>query len=134
MILEIKSKGIPVISEIEFAFRYTTAKIAAITGSNGKTTTTLLLGHILTNSGYDVLVAGNMGISFAYEIAKRDYDFIVLELSSFQLDNIIKFRSSIAILLNITADHLDRYDNQLDKYISSKFRITKSNRGRYINL
>ncbi len=126
LILEIKSKGIPVISEIEFAFRYTTAKIAAITGSNGKTTTTLLLGHILTNSGYDVLVAGNMGISFAYEIAKRDYDFIVLELSSFQLDNISKFRSSIAILLNITADHLDRYDNQLDKYISSKFRITKN--------
>ena len=107
-------------------FRYTTAKIAAITGSNGKTTTTLLLGHVLKSAGLDVLVAGNVGIGFALSIAERDYDYIVLELSSFQLDGIQNFRSDVAILLNITPDHLDRYDYKLENYAASKFRITKN--------
>ena len=126
VIQQIHKKGISVISEVEFAFRYTNAKIAAITGSNGKTTTTLLLGHILKNASYDVLVAGNIGVGFALSIADRDYDFIVLELSSFQLDGIKNFRSDIAILLNITSDHLDRYDNKLEKYAESKFRISEN--------
>ena len=125
IVQKIISQGIPVISEIEFAYRYTNAKIAAITGSNGKTTTTLLLHHILIRAGYDVLMAGNIGISLSAAIAERDYDYIVLEISSFQLDNIVSFRPEIAILLNITADHLNRYDYQIDKYKSSKFRITK---------
>lgn len=126
LIQQIKNKGISIVSEIEFAFRYTNAKIAAITGSNGKTTTTLLLGHILKNAGYDVLVAGNIGVGFAFSIAERDYNYIVLELSSFQLDGIKEFRSDIAILLNITPDHLDRYDNKLEQYTGSKFRITEN--------
>ena len=119
-------KNIPIISEVEFAFRYTNAKIAAITGSNGKTTTALLLGHILKNAGYDVLIAGNVGIGFAFSISERDYEYIVLELSSFQLDGIQNFRSNIAIILNITHDHLDRYNNIFDNYIASKYRITKN--------
>jgi len=118
------SEGIPVISEVEFAYRYTNAKIIAITGSNGKTTTTLLVGHILKNAGFDVLVAGNIGTGFAKSISERDYDYIVLELSSFQLDGISEFTADIAILLNITPDHLDRYDNNFDHYIQSKLRIT----------
>ena len=126
IIQQIHKKGILVISEVEFAFRYTNAKIAAITGSNGKTTTALLLGHILKNASYDVLVAGNIGVGFALSIADRDYDFIVLELSSFQLDGIKNFRSDIAILLNITPDHLDRYENKLEEYIGSKFKITEN--------
>ena len=124
LVKELKSKGIPVISEIEFAYRYTNAKIIAITGSNGKTTTTLLVGHILKKAGFDVLVAGNVGKGFARSITKRDYDYIVLELSSFQLDGIIEFRADISILLNITPDHMDRYENDFDNYMNSKFRIT----------
>ena len=126
LIKQIGNKGISIISEVEFAFRYTNAKIAAITGSNGKTTTTLLLGHILNNAGYDVLVAGNVGFGFASSIAERDYDYIVLELSSFQLDGIKEFRSDIAVLLNITPDHLDRYNNKIEEYAESKFRITEN--------
>jgi UDP-N-acetylmuramoylalanine--D-glutamate ligase len=126
LIQQLIAKEIPVISEIEFAFRYTNAKIAAITGSNGKTTTTLLLGHVLKSAGYDVLVAGNVGVGFALSLAERDYDYIVLELSSFQLDGIQKFRSDVAILLNISADHLDRYNNKLENYAASKFRITEN--------
>jgi len=126
LIQQLVTKKIPVISEVEFAFRYTKAKIAAITGSNGKTTTTLLLGHVLKSAGYDVLIAGNVGIGFALSIAERDYDYIVLELSSFQLDGIKQFRSDVAILLNITPDHLDRYDYKLKNYAASKFRITKN--------
>ena len=126
LIQQLITKNIPVISEVEFAFRYTKAKIAAITGSNGKTTTTLLLGHVLKSAGLDVLVAGNVGIGFALSIAERDYDYIVLELSSFQLDGIKNFRSDVAILLNITPDHLDRYDYKLENYAVSKFRITKN--------
>jgi UDP-N-acetylmuramoylalanine--D-glutamate ligase len=116
VIQQLITKEIPVISEVEFAFRYTKAKIAAITGSNGKTTTTLLLGHVLKSAGYDVLIAGNVGIGLASSIAERDYDYIVLELSSCQLDGIKQFRSDVAILLNITPDHLDRYDYKLENY------------------
>ncbi|MDB3870503.1 UDP-N-acetylmuramoyl-L-alanine--D-glutamate ligase [bacterium] len=126
LIQNLKNAKIPLISEVEFAFRYTKAKIAAITGSNGKTTTTLLLGHVLKNAGYDVLVAGNVGVGFALSISERDYDYIVLELSSFQLDGIKNFRSDVAILLNITADHLDRYDYRLENYSASKFKITEN--------
>jgi len=126
LIQQLIAKEILVISEVEFAFRYTKAKIAAITGSNGKTTTTLLLGHVLRSAGLDVLVAGNVGVGFALSIAERDYDYIVLELSSFQLDNIQRFRSDVAILLNITPDHLDMYDYKLENYAASKFRITEN--------
>jgi len=126
IIQQLAVKNIPMISEVEFAFRYTRAKIAAVTGSNGKTTTTLLLGHVLKSAGLDVLVAGNVGFGFALSIAERDYDYIVLELSSFQLDGIQNFRSDVAILLNITPDHLDRYDYKLENYAASKFRITKN--------
>jgi UDP-N-acetylmuramoylalanine--D-glutamate ligase len=126
LIHQLIAKEIPVISEIEFAFRYTKAKIAGITGTNGKTTTTLLLGHVLKVAGYDVLVAGNVGVGLALSLAERDYDYIVLELSSFQLDGIQKFRSDIAILLNISTDHLDRYNNKLENYVASKFRITEN--------
>tara|TARA_B110000003_G_C16644398_1_gene531460 strand:- start:367 stop:1686 length:1320 start_codon:yes stop_codon:yes gene_type:complete len=126
IIQQLAVKNVPIISEVEFAFRYTRAKIAAVTGSNGKTTTTLLLGHVLKSAGLDVLVAGNVGFGFALSIAERDYDYIVLELSSFQLDGIQNFRSDVAILLNITTDHLDRYDYKLENYAASKFRITKN--------
>ncbi len=126
IIKKLISKNIPVISEVEFAFRYTKANITAITGTNGKTTTSLLLGHILKKAGYDVLVAGNIGVGFALSIAERDYEYIVLELSSFQLDSIQNFRSHIAIILNITTDHLDRYAYNLENYSASKFRITEN--------
>ncbi|MGY8987393.1 MAG: UDP-N-acetylmuramoyl-L-alanine--D-glutamate ligase [Flavobacteriales bacterium] len=119
-----KENGIPVISEVEFAYRNTNAKIVAITGSNGKTTTTLLVGHILKNAGYDVLVTGNIGTGFAKSISERDYDYIVLELSSFQLDGIVDFKADVAIILNITPDHLDRYNNDFQLYIKSKLKIT----------
>lgn len=119
-------QGISVISEVEFAFRYTEAKICAITGTNGKTTTTALLGSILKNAGFDVLVAGNIGIGFALSIAERDYDYIVLELSSFQLDGIKDFRSDISIILNVQPDHLERYDYEIERYIQSKYRITRN--------
>lgn len=126
IIKQLKSKNILIISDVEFAFRYTKAKIVAITGSNGKTTTTLLLGNILQNAGYNVLVAGNIGISFALSIVERDYEYIILELSSFQLDGIQKFRSDIAIILNITPDHLERYNGKFENYIASKFKITQN--------
>ena len=126
LIRKIIEKGIPIISEVEFAFRYTNAKIIAITGSNGKTTTTLLMAHILKNAGYDVLLAGNIGIGFAKSIVKRDYDYIVLEMSSFQLDGIVDFKADIAIILNITPDHLDRYNNDFHLYVKSKLKITNN--------
>ena len=128
LIRELKRKNIPIISEVEFASRYTRAKIIGITGSNGKTTTTLLLGHILKKAKFDVLIAGNIGAGFSKEIINRDYQFIVLELSSFQLDDIKKFRPDVAIILNITPDHLDRYDNNFQDYKKSKYRISMNQR------
>lgn len=124
MIKDLRSKNISIISEVEFASRYTKAKIIGITGSNGKTTTTLLLGSILKKAGLDVIIAGNIGLSLSRAICQRDYKFIVLELSSFQLDDIKKFKPDIGILLNITPDHLDRYDNSFKKYAESKFKLT----------
>ncbi|AUC86303.1 UDP-N-acetylmuramoyl-L-alanine--D-glutamate ligase [Polaribacter sp. ALD11] len=126
LILKLKEKGIKIISEIEFASKYTTANIIGITGSNGKTTTTLLMHHILKGAGFNVGVAGNIGDSFAQQVAQESYDNYVLELSSFQLDGIENFNSHIAILTNITPDHLDRYEYNFEKYIDSKFRITKN--------
>jgi len=118
--------NIAVISEIEFASRYTDAFTICITGSNGKTTTTKLTYHILNNAGLNVGLAGNVGNSFAYQVANENYDYFVIELSSFQLDGIFDFKPNIAILLNITPDHLDRYENNIQHYINSKFRITKN--------
>ncbi len=129
LILELKEKGIPVISEIEFAGRYTNAKTICITGSNGKTTTTMLLYHILKNAGINVGMAGNVGQSFARQVAEENYDVFVLELSSFQLDGMFEFKADIAILLNITPDHLDRYDHQMQNYTNSKFRILQNQTG-----
>lgn len=123
IVKELHAKGIPVISEIEFASRYTDAKIIAITGSNGKTTTTSLVYHILQDAGLNVGLGGNIGDSFAKQVAENDFDYYVLELSSFQLDGIINFRPHIAIITNITPDHLDRYDYKFENYIDSKLRI-----------
>ncbi len=128
VIQKIKENNIPIISEIEFAGRYTNAKMICITGSNGKTTTTLLTYHILKKAGYKVGLAGNVGKSLSYQLLHQKYDIFVLELSSFQLDGITDFRADISILLNITPDHLDRYDYKFEKYIDSKFRITQNQR------
>jgi len=122
----IRKKGIRIISEIEFAGRYTNAKKICITGSNGKTTTTSLIHHMMRKAGLNVGMAGNIGRSFAYQVAKENYDYYVLELSSFQLDGMYAFKADIAILLNITPDHLDRYDYDLQSYVDSKFRITQN--------
>ena len=124
IIKELHQRKIPVISEIEFASKYTNATIVGITGSNGKTTTTLLTGHILKKAELDVCVAGNVGDSFAMEVAKKDHQHFVLELSSFQLDGIVDFAPHIAVITNISPDHLDRYDYNYENYINSKFRIT----------
>ena len=124
LIQDLKKASVPIISEIEFAARYTDAKIIGITGSNGKTTTTLLVGHMLKKAGLNVGIAGNVGDSFALQVANESHDFYVLELSSFQLDGIDNFKPHIAILLNITPDHLDRYANKMENYIQSKMRIT----------
>lgn len=126
VIVRIREKNIPVISEIEFAARYTNAQLICITGSNGKTTTTNLIFHILKKAGLNVEMAGNVGKSFALLVAEKDPDFFVLELSSFQLDGMFDFRADIAILLNITPDHLDRYDFEMQKYTDSKFRIIQN--------
>ncbi|WGK65262.1 UDP-N-acetylmuramoyl-L-alanine--D-glutamate ligase [Croceiramulus getboli] len=123
IVKKLRDQGIPVISEIEFAGRYTDATIVGITGSNGKTTTTLLTGHILKEAGLNVEVAGNVGDSFAKKVAEESPDYYVLELSSFQLDGIQEFAPHIAVLTNITPDHLDRYDQDFSKYIAAKFRI-----------
>src|SRR6185295_17842133 len=125
-IQKIKAKNIPVISEIEFAGRYTNAKKICITGSNGKTTTTLLTYHILKKAGYNVGLGGNVGKSFAYQVATEDFDYYVLELSSFQLDDMYEFKADVAVLLNITPDHLDRYDYKFENYTRSKFRISQN--------
>ncbi len=123
LVQRLNERGIPVISEIEFAYRYCNGKIIAITGSNGKTTTTMLTHHILRKAGLDVAVGGNVGASFAGLIADGEHGFYVLELSSFQLDGIVEFRPYISILLNITPDHLDRYGGRMERYVASKFRI-----------
>ena len=126
MILKLKAKGIPVISEIEFAGRYTNAKMICITGSNGKTTTTSLIYHIFKSSGLNVWLAGNIGQSLALQVAECNYDYYVIELSSFQLDNMYDFRANIAVLMNITPDHLDRYDHKMQNYVDAKFRIIQN--------
>tara|TARA_R110002049_G_scaffold235399_2_gene408664 strand:- start:3786 stop:5120 length:1335 start_codon:yes stop_codon:yes gene_type:complete len=126
LILLLKEKGIPIISEIEFASRYTKATLIGITGSNGKTTTTMLTNHILKAAGLNVGMAGNIGDSYAKMVAENDFDYYVLEISSFQLDGIVDFKPHIAILTNITPDHLDRYGYQFENYIASKFRIAKN--------
>ena len=123
---KIRQKNIPVVSEIEFAGRFTNAKMIGITGTNGKTTTTMLVYHILQKAGMKVGLAGNVGKSFALQVAEHDYDYYVLELSSFQLDDMHKFRCNIAILTNITPDHLDRYDYELKNYVMAKFRILQN--------
>lgn len=126
IVKKIMAKGIPVISEIEFAARYTNAKIIGITGSNGKTTTTKWVYHILKNGGISVGMAGNVGDSFAKQVAEENFDWYVLELSSFQLDGIIDFRPDIAVITTITPDHLDRYNNSIEEYTASKFRIVEN--------
>ncbi len=126
MVKKIKDMNIPIISEIEFAGRYTDAKMICITGSNGKTTTTSLIYHILKSAGYNVGLAGNIGNSLALQVAECDYEYYVIELSSFQLDNMYDFKADIAILMNITPDHLDRYDFKMQNYVDSKMRITRN--------
>ncbi|MBM3449096.1 MAG: UDP-N-acetylmuramoyl-L-alanine--D-glutamate ligase, partial [Bacteroidetes bacterium] len=126
LILALEAKGIPVLSELEFAARYTHAKIIAITGSNGKTTTTLLTYHILKQAGLNVGLGGNVGKSFARQVAECSFDFYVLEVSSFQLDNMYQFKADVAVLTNITPDHLDRYDYKLENYARAKFRIIQN--------
>lgn len=126
LVLKARERKIPVISEIEFAARFTPAKLLAITGTNGKTTTTLLTHHILKENGFNVGLAGNVGFSFAKQVAECNYDYYVLEISSFQLDGMFNTRLDAGVLLNITPDHLNRYDYSLPNYIASKFRITRN--------
>lgn len=123
VMLAVSEKGIPVISEIEFAGRYTDAKMVCITGSNGKTTTTMLTYHILHDAGINVGLAGNVGKSLALQVACEHHDVYVIELSSFQLENMYEFKANVAVMLNITPDHLDRYDYKMQNYINAKFRI-----------
>ncbi len=123
---KVREKDIPIYSDIEFASRFTNAKIIAITGTNGKTTTSLLTYYVLKQAGFNICLAGNMGISFAREVIKDKYDYYVLEVSSFQLDHIKYFKPDIGVILNITPDHLDRYDYNFDRYVRSKFRISEN--------
>ena len=129
LIKKLHELGTPVISEIEFAGRYTQAKMICITGSNGKTTTTMLIYHILKDAGFNVGLAGNVGQSLALQVATEKFDYYVVELSSFQLDGMTEFKADIAILLNITPDHLDRYEYNFQNYVNSKFRITQNQTG-----
>ena len=126
MVRKIEDCGINVISEIEFAGRYDTAKKICITGSNGKTTTTSLIYHLLQQAGLNVGLGGNIGKSYAYQVATENFDIYVLELSSFQLDNVYDFKADIAIITNITPDHLDRYGHDMENYVKAKFRITRN--------
>ena len=126
IIKQIIERGIPIISEIEFAGRYTNAKMICVTGSNGKTTTASLIYHIFKDAGLNVGLAGNIGNSLAYQVATENHDYYIIELSSFQLDNMYEFRANIAVMLNITADHLDRYNNDMQQYIEAKFRIIQN--------
>lgn len=126
LVRQLVEKGTPVISEIEFGGRYTDAKMVCITGSNGKTTTTMLIYHILREAGIDAGLAGNVGRSLAWQVAEEPHDVYVVELSSFQLENMYEFRANIAVLMNITPDHLDRYDYEMQNYINAKFRILRN--------
>lgn len=126
LVAQARNNGIPVINELEFAARYTQAKIIGITGTNGKTTTTSLVYHLLKTAGLDVAVGGNIGTSLARLLSERDYAYLVLEISSFQLDNMYQFKADIAVLCNITPDHLDRYNYTLQNYVDAKFRITQN--------
>lgn len=126
LIVQLMEKSVPVISEIEFAGRYSSAKTICITGSNGKTTTTMLLYYILKNAGLDVGIAGNVGKSFAWQVAEENHDVYIIELSSFQLDGMYNFKADISVLMNITPDHLDRYGYDMQRYTDSKFRIIQN--------
>ena len=126
IVVKILNKGVRVISEIEYAARYTNAKLICVTGSNGKTTTVSLIYHILKSAGLNVALAGNIGMSFAKQVADEKYDYYVLELSSFQLEGLYDFKADVAVLLNITPDHLDRYNNNLQDYIDAKMRIIRN--------
>ena len=126
MVRKLEAQGTPILSEIEFAGRYDSAKKICITGSNGKTTTTSLIYYLLKNAGLNVGLGGNIGKSYAYQVATEHFDYYVLEISSFQLDNCYEFHPDIAIITNISPDHLDRYDYQLENYVKSKFRITQN--------
>ena len=126
MVSKAIARGIPIISEIEFAGRYTTSKMICITGSNGKTTTTSLIYHIFKAAGYDAGLAGNIGHSLALQVAEEPHEYYIIELSSFQLDNMYDFRANIAVLLNITPDHLDRYDFKMQNYVDAKMRILQN--------
>ena len=126
LVARAREKGIPVISEIEFAGKFTDAKMVCITGSNGKTTTTLLTYHIFRKAGLDVGLAGNVGKSLALQVALEPHDIYVIELSSFQLDNMYDFKANVAVILNITPDHLDRYDHKMENYVAAKFRILQN--------
>ena len=126
IVIKIREKGIPVISEIEFAGRYATGVKICITGSNGKTTVTNLIYHMLKKAGKDVAMTGNVGNSFAMAVAEKPYDYYVIELSSFQLDGMYEFKADVAVLMNITPDHLDRYGYELQNYVNSKFRVTQN--------
>ncbi len=126
LVQKLRANNIPIISEIEFAARYTSAYIIAITGTNGKTTTTSLVYHLLQKAGLNVACGGNIGVSFARLVAEKEYDYFVLEISSFQLDDMFAFRANIAILTNITPDHLDRYQYELQNYVNAKFRILQN--------
>ncbi len=126
MVRALEAQGTPIISEIEFAGRYDTARKICITGSNGKTTTTSLIYYLLRQAGLNVGLGGNIGKSYAYQVATEHFDYYVLEISSFQLDNVYDFRPDIAIITNITPDHLDRYDHKMENYVKAKFRITRN--------
>ena len=126
IIQKLKAQGTSIISEIEFAGRYTNAKMICITGSNGKTTTTSLIYHIFKSAGLNVGLAGNIGKSLALQVATEQHDYYIIELSSFQLDDMYNFRANIAVLMNITPDHLDRYDHNMQNYINAKFRIAQN--------
>lgn len=126
VIVSARKKNIPIISEIEFAGRFTESKMVCITGSNGKTTTTTLVHHILTHAGIDAGLAGNIGRSLALQVARDPHPVYVIELSSFQLDNMYSFRANVAVLLNITPDHLDRYGYEMQNYVNAKFRILQN--------
>ncbi|WP_347838650.1 UDP-N-acetylmuramoyl-L-alanine--D-glutamate ligase [uncultured Draconibacterium sp.] len=126
LVKKLKAQGTPVLSEIEFGGRFSNAKTICITGSNGKTTTTLLTYHILKNAGLNVGLAGNVGKSYAWQVAEEDFDVYVIELSSFQLDGMYEFKADVAVLMNITPDHLDRYAYEMQNYIDSKFRILQN--------